>query len=175
MIERILRVHARWSVALVALPCLALAGCRASSTQPLEIKHAASSKGGGIGDVLVKLEGSWVKFYEHTRDTRLLQSPDGRYIVVTDYAATKMSRISVFSVRSRKLVDITRQLHEKLGNLSAYPWFHARRFVSGSTVEFGISAYKCSAEEAPIVEALKKTRFRIDIQKLIQAVGTDDD
>lgn len=147
---------------------LAFIGCSTVSVTPHETKYVWTR--GSLCDLYIKLDGEWTKFYKEIGDYSLIESPDNRYLIVTDFRGCYEIYVKVYDIQARKLFDITKLLHKRVPSLSDRVLFVARRFVGNSTVEFGMDFLPATAEERPVVEALKKTDFEVDIEQLIAGV-----
>jgi len=153
----------RYLVLLVLM--LALVGCSSVSVTRHETKYVQVR--GSLCDLYVKLDGKWVKFYDEIGDYSLIESPDNRYLVVTDLRGAHKIHVKVYDIQARELYDITEALHSCVPSLSNRVLFVARRFVSNTTVEFGMNFNPATAEENPVVATLNKSIFEANIEDLI--------
>lgn len=156
----------------LALLCLilglAVAGCSTIPTEPHQTKHVRTR--GSLCDLYVELDGEWTKFCSDIGDYGLCQSPDGRYLLLTDLQGSYEVNIKVYDTETRELFDITQAIHGRLPSLSEHPLFIAERFINNKVAEFRMDFLPKTREEKPVVEVLKKAPFEIDIEDLLEGM-----
>ena len=145
---------------------LVIGGCQAVPAPPYQIKYERTH--GSLCDLYIELDGQWVKFYEDIREYHLIQSNDGRYLVITDFRGYYEQHVKVFIAETQELIEITDWIHTRLTNISDSVLFRACRFVNNEDVEIAISGHVRWAEEKPVVEALEEVRFVINISKAVE-------
>jgi hypothetical protein len=150
---------------LSIISILFFSGCSDVSVNKHETKYVRTR--GSLCDLYVKLDGEWVKFYEDIGDYSLIESPDNRYLLITDSRGCYEIYVKTYDIQDRKLYDLTKHLQKRLPSLSDRVLFVAHRFVDKSTVEFGMEFLPQTEEEKPIVKALNRTTFRADIDDLL--------
>ena len=147
--------------------CLAVAlvGCATLRNGPHETKYIPTR--GSLSDLYVKLDGEWIRCAENIGGFRLAQSPDGRYLVITDLRGCYQVNIKAYDTQTRQLFDITQAIHSRLPCLSERPLFIGYDFVTDKVMEFGMDFLAHTQEEKPVVESLKKAKFQVDIDELM--------
>ncbi len=156
---------------LIILLFVLMSGC---STVPVKLHETKfeqtpdQKSSGSLCDLFVKLDGDWVKFCDDIGDYSLCQSPDGRYLVLTDFRGYYKINIKVYDTQTRELFDITDSLRVFLPSLSDKALFTAKTFIDNETVEFDLNLIALTQEEEPIVEALNKCRFKINVHEIVE-------
>jgi len=153
---------------LCLILALSVAGCSTIPTEPRQTKHVRTR--GRLCDLYVELDGEWTKFCSDIGDYCLCQSPDGRYLLLTDFRGCYKVNIKVYDTETRELFDITQSIHGRLPSLSERPLFIAKRFINNKVAEFRMDFLPKTREEKPVVEALKKAPFEIDIEYLLEGI-----
>ncbi len=156
---------------LLPILCLLLAiGCATvPDQQPRRTKYERTGQG-YICDLYVEVEGEWVRFYRNIGGYySLIQSPDGKYIVLTHPKGSLATTVHVFVVPSRQLLNITPWLHSRTAMLTSdSTYFTARRFLNPHEVEMGVSIYPQRSEVEPIRKAIEKTHFTINVDDAVE-------
>ena len=153
---------------LILAAILSCARCSTIPTEPRQTKHVRTR--GSLCDLYVELDGEWTKFCSDIGDHCLCQSPDGRYLLLTDLRGSYEVNIKVYDTETRELFDITQSIHGRLPSLSERPLFIAKRFINNKVAEFRMNFLPKTREEKPVVEALKKAPFEIDIEDLLEGM-----
>ena len=148
---------------------LATAGCATTSRPTHPTKHVQTH--GSLCDLYVQLDGTWTKFSSNIGDYRLIQSPDGRYLLLTDYRGTYQRYIRVYDTQEHDLFDITPSLRGRfLPSLSGHVRLTGTKFCDNRVAEFEIELIPKTQHENSIAKAMQGSTMQVDVHEVVEVL-----